>query len=103
MALGDSLTLYSLGTSRSKITIGKKQHFPRQFTPAGLLFQMAGRHTHYFRACAVCLHFLLGNAQVFLGGVYRVHIWLCASPLHGPPLSQWRQGRAREMALGSAA
>ena len=44
---------------------------------------MAGRHTHYFRACAVCLHFLLGNAQVFLGGVYRVHVWPCAHPLHG--------------------
>lgn len=63
--------------------MGKSSISPRQFTPAGLLFQMAGRHTHYFRACAVCLHFLLGNAQVFLGGVYRVHVWPCAHPLHG--------------------
>lgn len=77
---GCGLTLYSLGTSRSNVTTGKKQHFPHQFSPAGLLFQMAGRHTRYFRACTVCLHFLLGKAQVFLDGVCRV-LFGCVCPL----------------------
>lgn len=88
---GCGLTLYSLGTSRSNVTTGKKQHFPHQFSPAGLLFQMAGRHTRYFRACTVCLHFLLGKAQVFLDGVCRV-LFGCVCPLcvvHHRRMAAW--------------
>lgn len=92
---GCGLTLYSSGTSRSKRTIGKKQHF-RQFTSAGLLFQMAGRHTLF---PGVSLFTSLGNAQVLLGGVYRVHIWLCIPSASFTPVAT-AAGLVREMTLG---